>query len=81
MICVLLPMAILSVVSILQVAPLTSDIGTQGTNAVNQEGIDALQSSVTDAARWVKIELDQAKADLQRLAQTELSILSIYPDQ
>lgn len=79
LICVLLPMAILSVVSILQVAPLTSDIGTQGTNAVNQEGIDALQSSVTDAARWVKIELDQAKADLQRLAQTELSILSIYP--
>jgi hypothetical protein len=76
LICVLIPMGVLTAVAILQISPLTTDIGTQGTSSISQEGINSLKSSATDAANWVKLELDQAKADLRRLVDTELSFLN-----
>ncbi|MBN2150091.1 MAG: tetratricopeptide repeat protein [Candidatus Lokiarchaeota archaeon] len=76
LICVLIPMGILAAVAIFQISPLTTDIGARGTSSISQEGINALQSSASDAANWVRIELDQAKADLRRLVDTELSIFN-----
>jgi tetratricopeptide (TPR) repeat protein len=76
LICVLIPMGVLTAVAILQISPLTTDIGARGTSSISQEGINALKSSAADAANWVKLELDQAKADLRRLVDTDISFFN-----
>nr|MDO8083307.1 tetratricopeptide repeat protein [Candidatus Sigynarchaeum springense] len=76
LVCVLIPMGVLAGIAIIQISPLTANIGTQGTSSIEQEGLKALKTSSVDAGKWVKAEIDQARNDLVRLVQNELSIFN-----
>jgi len=73
---VILPLAVLAAVAIIQLTPLTTSIGNQGISSIQTEGINALQNASSDAGKYVKNELNQAKTDLQRLAANELAIFN-----
>lgn len=73
---VIIPLGVLAAVAAIQLTPLTSMIGNQGTSAIQTEGINSLQNASFDAGKYVKNELNQAKTDLQRLAANELAIFN-----
>ena len=73
---VLIPMALIAVVSVVQIYNLGSVIGTQGSLTIENEGIKTLQNKSADAASYVNTYLSQAEVDLDRLVQYESDLYS-----